>query len=51
MQHKLNPPTKLYTQRELFTILREEIVHALMPYKPTHEELKKIIKELKNKYK
>jgi propanediol dehydratase small subunit len=50
MTHKLNPPTKLYTQRELFTVLRLEIVKALMPYKPSHEELKKVIKELKKKY-
>jgi hypothetical protein len=50
MQHKLNPPTKLYTQKEMWAILRKEIVHHLIPYNLTHSELKEIIKQLKKKY-
>lgn len=48
--NNLKPPTKLYTQADLLKILREEIVHALIPYNPTHSQLKQIIKDLKKKY-
>lgn len=41
---------KLYTQAELLKILREEVVHALLKYNPTHEELKQVINEIKKKY-